>query len=368
MKICILANALSVHTRKWAKAFVKNSHEVHVVSIRKADIPGVNLHAIHIGPVNSNSIFWVLLSYIRFFFCAGRVIKKISPDIVNAHYALTHGVIAAYTNYHPLVISVWGSDVIWDKIVRIPSFMKIFLKYAFCKADTVCVTSRFMIQYVLPVSPKSVTIAHIPFGIDCQLFMPSDYNGPHKYSEQFRIGYVKTLDSLYGPQILIEAMPKVLKEVPNAKLIMAGTDKMNGQLVLLADKLGIGDSVEFTGFIQNEKVPEIMRSFDVYVHPSICQESFGVSILEASACGCPVVATRVGGVPEVCIDGQTGILIEPNNPDVLAKAVIKLAKEPELCNNMGRAGRDFVVKNYDWNKNVQTMVETLQNTVSEYRK
>ena len=111
-----------------------------------------------------------------------------------------------------------------------------------------------------------------------------------------------------------------------------------------------------------------MNSFDIYVHPSICTESFGVAVLEASACGCPVVATRVGGVPEVCIDGQTGILVEPNNSDVLADAIIKLAKNAQLRNNMGMAGRDFVVKNYDWNKNVRTMLELMEKTVLEYKK
>ncbi|MBN1795848.1 MAG: glycosyltransferase, partial [Sedimentisphaerales bacterium] len=191
MKICILANALSVHTQRWAKAFVQNGHEVHILSIRKADIPGVALHTIHIGPVNSNSIFWVLLSYIRFFFCAGKVIKKKSPDIINAHYAITHGVIAAYANKHPLAISVWGTDVIWNEMVRMPSFMKIFLKYAFCKADTVYVTSKFMIQYVLPVAPKSVNIVRIPFGIDCRLFVPSDYAEICKDTGRFYIGFVK---------------------------------------------------------------------------------------------------------------------------------------------------------------------------------
>lgn len=366
MKICILANALSVHTQRWAKAFAQHGHDVHILSIRQMNIPGISLHNFHVGPVNSTSIFWVFLSYLRFFFCAGRVIKKISPDVVNAHYALTNGVIAAFSGNRPIVISVWGSDVIWDKIVRIPSFMKLFLKYAFHRADAICVTSKFMIQFVLPVAPKSERIVHVPFGIDCSLFMPAK-SKTHGQSGQFRIGFIKTLEMLYGPHVLIQALPNILKAVPDVTLVMAGKDKMDGQLKMLADKLGVGDRVEFTGFIQNDKIPEILHSLDIYVHPSICQESFGVSILEASACGIPVVATRVGGVPEVCIDGQTGLLIEPNNPEALAEAIIKLANDPELRHNMGQAGRDFVVNNYDWNRNVQTMLETLQKTVLDYK-
>jgi glycosyltransferase involved in cell wall biosynthesis len=365
MKICILANALSVHTQRWAKAFADNGHDVHIVSIRNADIPGAKVHSVCIGKVNSKNVIFVMLSYFRLLFCISRIIKKIAPDIVNAHYALTHGVIAAYANRHPLIISVWGSDVIWDKVVRIPSFMKIFLKYAFKKADAVCVTSKFMIQYVLPVAPREINISQIPFGIDCNLFAPVDFKKP---ADCIRIGYVKTLEGLYGPDVLINAIQRVLKVMPDAKLIMAGSDKMNGKLKTLAEELNIADKVEFTGFIPNEKVPELLNSFDIYVHPSICTESFGVAVLEASACGCPVVATRIGGVPEVCIDGRTGILVEPNNPDALADAIIKLAKNPELRHNMARAGREFVVNNYDWNKNVESMLRVMKDTILKNKK
>jgi glycosyltransferase involved in cell wall biosynthesis len=88
-------------------------------------------------------------------------------------------------------------------------------------------------------------------------------------------------------------------------------------------------NIGFAGFIPNKKLPDFFNSFDVFAPPSILDsETFGVVVVEASACG----------VPEVCIGGKTGILVEPKNPDALAKAIIKLAKDPDLLKNMGKAG------------------------------
>ncbi|MBU1260237.1 MAG: glycosyltransferase family 4 protein [Planctomycetes bacterium] len=368
MKICILANALSVHTQRWAKAFAEKGHEVHLLSIRHIEISGITVHTVNVGNVNSGSVFFTFLSYIYLLLTAKRALKKLKPDIVIAYYTITYGVIAAFADYHPFVVSIMGSDVIYCA-KGLSTVIKGWLtRYALKKADMICSTSRFMIDRTVDLRPATVPIKHIPFGVDYELFRPVVRQETKESEKGFLIGFVKALSPKYAPDILISAMPEICRQLPDARLVIIGQGPMKAQLQNMARELGIMDKVEFTGFIPNEKLPVFFNSFDVFVHPSICQESFGVSILEASACGCPVVATRVGGVPEVCIDGQTGILIEPNNPDVLAEAIIKLAKNPELRNNIGRAGRDFVVKNYYWKENVQTMLETLQKTVSEYRK
>jgi glycosyltransferase involved in cell wall biosynthesis len=84
-------------------------------------------------------------------------------------------------------------------------------------------------------------------------------------------------------------------------------------------------------------------------------ESFGVAMIEASACARPVVSTRVGGVPEVVRDGETGILVPPRDIAAAAGALESLARSPELRHRMGRAGREFVVDTYDWNTTAERM-------------
>jgi glycosyltransferase involved in cell wall biosynthesis len=98
-----------------------------------------------------------------------------------------------------------------------------------------------------------------------------------------------------------------------------------------------------------------MQIIDIFVMPSTCQESFGVAAIEASACEVPVVATRLGGVPEAVVDGQTGILVPPFDAKSLAEACISLIRDPQRRKTLGKAGRQFVLERYQWKANAATM-------------
>jgi L-malate glycosyltransferase len=359
MKICILSNAVSVHTQRWAGAFAERGHDVHLLSISHSNIPGVEVHTVNIGPENSKSAVLKFLSYLYLLLTARRRILQIKPDIVNAHYATTHGVIAAFAGYHPLVISVWGMDVIWDYGTKSPLLLRILARYALKRADLICSTSKFMADKTRELIKPARLIEHVPFGIDCQLFRPAEQKRQGHNAEQFRIGFVKAFSSEYGPDFMVKAMPIICRDVPNARLIMVGSGVMKDELRRLASKLGMADRIEFAGFVPNERVPEIMQTFDVLVHPSTVSESFGVVLLEAQACGVPVVATRVGGVPEVCVDQKTGFLVPPGDPEALAEKIITLAKDSELRKQMGMEARKFVLENYQWQDNVEKMLRLL---------
>ena len=238
-----------------------------------------------------------------------------------------------------------------------PWLLRIFLRFALKRADLVCSTSKFMAQQTLKIQKPQKPIEIVPFGIDCRLFKPSAK--PKEYAGEFRIGFVKAISRIYGLDYLIEAMPKICKSVPNAKLIVIGKDfeMMKDKLVNLSEKLGVAQNIEFKGFVPKEQIPQIMNSFDVLVNPTIVEESFGVAVLEAEACGIPVVATNVGGVPEVCVDGKTAFLVPAKDADALADKIILLAKDPALRQKMGIEGRNFVLKNYNWEDNVDKMLK-----------
>ena len=353
MKICIIANALAVHTQRWAEVFAQRGHEVHLLSIRRCEIPGVKSHAVHIGPANTGSVFLIFLSYFFLLITAWYHIRKIKPDIVDAHFVLTHGVIAACANYHPLVITAWGSDVIWHRSREMPWYRKCFLSYALKRADLVCAASKFLIRQLIPFTPPGKRIQQNPFGVDCRLFRPSDNPDAVGEKREFRIGFIKTLYPIYGPDVLIKSLPVVIEKIPNARLIMIGRNRMGDKLYNLVESLSLTDKVTFTGFITNELLPEYISTFDVVVNPSICRESFGVTVLEASACEVPVVASKTGGLTEVCLDNQTGILVNPNEPEDLAHAIIHLAQNPSLRKTMGQVGRKMVLEKYNWEETVE---------------
>ncbi len=359
MKICLLSNALAVHTHRWAKAYAERGHEVHVFSIRSDNIPGVRVQTVCIGPINSKSKWWAFLSYLRLMLSVKRRLKVLRPDILHAQYTVTHGAIAAFSRFHPRVVSCWGSDVIWDKPGRMPWFFRFLNRVALKNADLVCSTSRFMTKVASQFLPLNKSIEQIPFGVDYDRFKPAQRKNSLEEEGGFRCGFVKTFAPKYGPETLIRAMRRVVDVVPEAKLVMAGRGPIKEKLQHLVTQLGLDEYVEFVGFIPNDQVPDLMQTFDAFVNCSTT-ESFGVAILEASACGLPVVVTKVGGVAEVCLEGQTGIMVEANNSKELAQALIRLAKDRDLRTKMGLAGRKFVLENYIWRDNVDKMLTLME--------
>jgi glycosyltransferase involved in cell wall biosynthesis len=168
------------------------------------------------------------------------------------------------------------------------------------------------------------------------------------------LGFVKHLRVKYGPEYLIRAMEVVVREYPQTRLLMAGSGPLRSSLEALTQQLGLTRTISFLGAVEHRQVPEILKNVDIFVMPSI-QEEFGVAAVEAQAMEIPVVATRVGGVPEVVSDGETGILVEPGNSGQLAQAILTLIENPALRRQMGERGRRHVLDNYRWEDNAALM-------------
>lgn len=153
------------------------------------------------------------------------------------------------------------------------------------------------------------------------------------------VGVVARLEPEKGHPTLLEAWPAVLRAVPNAALLVVGEGSRSAELERLAASLRIAHRVVFTG--RRDDVPSVTAALDVAVLPSY-REAQGLSILEAMALSRPVVASRVGGIPEVIEDGVSGLLVPPRDPGALAGAIIRLLKDHPFADMIGRAGHDVV--------------------------
>jgi glycosyltransferase involved in cell wall biosynthesis len=169
--------------------------------------------------------------------------------------------------------------------------------------------------------------------------------------------------------ILIRAFGILKSGRDNIRLKIAGSGSHETEYRKLARGLGLEERVEFLGFIEHSDLPSLLAEFDIFAMPSIYDdESFGVAALEASATGLPVVATNVGGVPEVVEDNKTGILVERGNVEELAAALEKLIVNPALRAKMGLAGRQLVEKKYDWSRNLLSMKSLYEKVLAGNRK
>ena len=172
------------------------------------------------------------------------------------------------------------------------------------------------------------------------------------------VGVVARLEPEKGHPTLLEAWPAVLRSVPDAYLLIVGEGSRRQALEALARDLRIAHRVVFTG--RRDDVPAVTAALDVAVLPSY-REAQGLSILEALALSRPVVASNVGGIPEVITDGVTGVLVPPHDPDALAAAIVRLLRDHPLADTLGRAGHDMVHDRFD----IGTMVGLVQQIYEE---
>jgi len=157
------------------------------------------------------------------------------------------------------------------------------------------------------------------------------------------IGVLARLDPVKRHADLIVAFPQILQVAPTTRLIFVGDGSAAPNLRRLVHETGVTEQVDFLG--ARRDIPWILRALDLLVLPSQ-QEGLPNSILEAMAAGVPVVATRVGGIPEIVIDGETGLLVPPGDPVALANAINSLLMNPEVRQRMGSHGRARVEANF----------------------
>ena len=345
----------------WAEAYRDAGHRVEIVSIRSATIPGIPIHTVALGPVNSTSRVWSFLSYLRLAAQARRYVGRCAPDIVHAHYATTSGVFARLAGHRPVVVTAWGSDVVPARGAAQMPLVRAMNRWALNGADRVTATSRFLADWVRRLAPRH-TVDVVPFGVDTAVFRPTEAG---RTRVGLSLGITKSLEHRYGIEYALRAMPRILSECPGATLTVAGDGRLAADLTALSRRLGVAEAVTFLGRVDHASVPDLMRTFDVLVNPTIVPESFGVAILEGSATGIPVVTTDVGGVREVCLRDETGCLVPARDPDAIASAVVSLAKDPERRARLGSTGRAFVEGRFEWERSVAAMLAVLESAIDD---
>jgi glycosyltransferase involved in cell wall biosynthesis len=165
------------------------------------------------------------------------------------------------------------------------------------------------------------------------------------------VGNVAAFGWHKAQEVLVEATPLLLKEVPDAHVVFVGDGEFRGRVTELAQRLGeAGRAIHFTGF--RNDVPQLLPCFDVFVMCSV-KEGLCTSVLDAQAVGIPVVASAVGGLVEAVKDGETGLLVPARDPAALASAVARVFRDGDLRRKLGEAGRAHVRERFS----VKTMVE-----------
>ena len=346
MKICYLADINSAHTHKWLNYFQGKGYDIHVISLGKGEYEGVTVHSLDIQDnVMKKTSEKGKLEYLKRVSRVKKLVNEIKPDILHAHYASSYGLLGALTNYHPYIISAWGSDV-YDFPIKSPVH-KFIIKYNLKKADYILSTSKVMKEETAKYTNKDIMVT--PFGVDINRFVPNKID-----KDEITIGTIKTLEEKYGIQYLVKAFKVIKDRNPdkNIKLRIGGKGRQEGYLKELVKELKIQEDVTFLGFVDKNNIVKEFQNFDIAVFPStLDSESFGVAAVEAEACGTPVVVSDVGGLMESTKPNVTSLVAKKNSVEDLADKIEKLVLDDELRIKMGDAARKFVEDNYSLEEN-----------------
>lgn len=369
MKIALLSAASSVHTIRWANGLVEAGHEVYLIS-QHPPIDGIDKRVeLNLFPFRGLWGYFCMVPKVK------KLLAEIQPDIINAHYASGYGTTGRLSNTCPLLLSVWGSDV-YDFPYK--SFLhRLLIRQNLMAADAIGSTSRCMAEQTRLIAPTLENITITPFGVDIPYYQ--SLTRPLKdrdNSKSIVIGTVKALAPKYGIDTLLRAFAILQKNLAlsspdlSAKLSLriVGEGSQKEELVSLAQTLGVAHLVTFVGRVDNLDVPKELDKLDIYVALSrLDSESFGVAIVEAGAAGRPVVVSDAGGLPEVVLNGQTGIVVPRENPEAAAQAITRLILDRQLRIQMGEAGRQHVRDSYSWDSCVKTMVKLYEDVVCQHK-
>ncbi len=346
MRICFVGPANSAHIIKWCNWFIKNGHEVHVISFTPGAIDKASVHLIDLN-VNANGSDLKKLKYLTAGKHIRQLVDQIQPDIVNAHYATSYGVAVAMSGLENYVLSVWGADI-YD-FPKKSVLHRALLMYSLWKAPHLFSTSKAMAKEASKYTQKEFCIT--PFGVDMKLFNPDKRTRPHLElgeKEVLIVGTVKGLSDKYGIADILKAVSIVKNNGRiSLKLRIAGRGVQEEEYHRLAKELDIEDITTWLGFISQEKAAEEWANMDIAIIPSTLEsESFGVSAVEAQACETAVIITDIPGLMEATDPEVSSVVVHKNCPNEIAKKIEELSIY-SVRRQYAQNGLAYVRSNYD---------------------
>jgi glycosyltransferase involved in cell wall biosynthesis len=341
LRLAFVASA-SIHSIRWMSYFARRGHVVRWFATSTADreLPGVTCEPLAAAAGGGRA--WSVAASVS---GLRKGLARFAPDVVHAHYAGVPGVLASLAGTRPLVLTAWGSDVLFAG--RRPA-TGLPIRWALRRADLVTCDAEHMAQALAGVGVQPGRIARINFGTDVDRFQPVPRDpaldarldlppGP-------RVISIRNLHPVYDLATLVRAIPVVLRSVPDATFIVGGTGPDAPMLSRLATTLGVGGRVRFCGAIANEALPAYFAAADVYVSTARSDAGLAASTQEAMACSVAAVVTSSGENSNWIDDGVNGYVVAPGDAEALARRIAALLLDPALRRRMAAGGRALIAE------------------------
>lgn len=239
--------------------------------------------------------------------------------------------------------------------------------------DRIIAVSQFLKGELVRWYHLSPELIHVVYnGVDLERFSPEldgrQVRNSYSLGDSPVVTFLGRLAPYKGPQFLLEAIPQVLEEVPDAKFMFVGSARFDlPRIGEILKAKHIRKAVTFTGYVNDNTLPQFYASCDVFCYPSLW-EGFGLTPAEAQAAGKPVVAFKTCALPEVVEDGVTGFLVAPQDSVALAGAIVRLLRDAGLRRKMGQKARTRVEQMFSWQRAARETLRVYEEALEAHRK
>lgn len=294
-------------------------------------------------------------------------LRRIKPHIVLANLTTTYGFYAALSGFKPFILIVWGSDI----LIAPKRFLifRFIANFTLKKADAVIVDSDVQEKAVIEFGCDPRKILKFPWfdldRINVEV-PPNELRARLGWRKNPIIINTRKHESVYGVEYFIEAIPHVIKQVPDSRFLILGKGRLSDRLKRRVKELGADGSVKFLGNVPHQDVFAYLSVADAYVSASL-SDGTSASLLEAMTFKIPPVVTNIPGNKEWIKDGWNGYLVPVKDPQQLAEKIILLLEDGELRQQIGRRAFETVSAKVDWHTNSTALNNLISRLVKENR-
>ena len=340
MRICFLSLGTFNHIGPYLDYFRDVGHDVIFVSMSPGPERGIPTYNVGLGSRYSESEGkWKYpISMLR----ARRLIRRLKPDIVHAHYVTSCGVAALVCGFHPTVVTAHGSDLTVGIKSRI---WRPLLKKVFAFSDCVNVVSLDLADMAKSLGVDPDKIRTLTPGIDTERFALSR-RPQFDRSRPLRLVCTRRLEAVFDHHMIIDALTVLKEKRIRFEMTFAGDGSLRGGLKQRVEEAGLGESVRFAGKLDNDDLPEVLGRQDVYLSASLW-DGASLSLLEAMATGLFPIVSNIKANSTWLDHGVDGLLHRVGDPADLAECIVRFCNNPQMAAEAAARNREKVVESAD---------------------
>lgn len=364
MKLCFIANPNTFHTRRWLTYFARRGHDVHLIAEHrpKAPFAEVTVHDLT-SIINVRKVRYLLWAIV-----VHRLVHGLQPDILHAHQVSSAGWLGWAANYHPFVITPWGSDIYQHP--QRSRLARWLAQRVLGSADLVTADSADLLAHTISLGAHPIRSHIIQWGVDLTTFSPADDRATLRrrlgLGNEFIILSPRAMRPIYQHKVTLDAIAAVRQAIPDVTFIFrdynADPPDYAAQLAKHALSLRVSDAVRFVGPVARyEDVVNLYRAADLVVSVPV-SDGTPVSVLEALACGIPAVTSDLPSLREWIANEESGMLVPVGSAEALAQAIIRLLRDHTLYARIRDRALQIVRDRADhtaWMGRVETLYQGL---------